>query len=65
MAKLSTAKTAFYCQLHWPEGYKDSSIVERTWRDNDLIDNTGYYIIEGYLKSIAGAINEESGTKAI
>lgn len=64
MAKLSTAKSAFYCQLHWEEGYKDSGLVQRTWRDNTLIDNSFYYTLDGYLKSISEAINSATGYKS-
>ena len=64
LAKLSMAKTAFYCQLHWLEGYKDSSMLKQTWCDNTLIGNCVYYVMDGYLKSIAEAINIKTGYKA-
>jgi hypothetical protein len=64
MAKLSTAKSVFYCQLHWVEGFKDTSVVMRTWRENTLIDNCSYYTLEGYLKNISEAINTATGNKS-
>jgi hypothetical protein len=64
MAKIQTAKSVYYYQLHWREGYKNSSAVKRTWRDNTLIGNTMYYTMEGYLKSIEEALNLVTGNSA-
>ena len=64
MNKIATAKSVFYYQLHWREGYKNTSAMKQTWRDNTLIDNTMYYTLEGYLKSIGEAINGATGHNA-
>ena len=63
MTRIATAKTVLYYQLHWRKGFKNTKTVNRTWQENDLIDNTGCYTIEVYLKNIGTAIKEATGNK--
>jgi hypothetical protein len=64
MTKIQSAKTVYYYQLHWREGFKNTSASERTWRQNTLMDNATCYTLEGYLKNIGDAIKTATGNKS-
>ena len=63
MTRIATAKTCYYYQLHWRKGFKNTSAVTRTWQENNSIDNTACYTLDGYLKNIGEAIQTATGNK--